>query len=308
MTAPTWEKGPVKVYFGEKNGKYPDGNQVVVTGKDTRVVFDTPLASNRMTDVLEGADLLILGHAHEDHCAAMHRLSHVPVYAPEEDLYAIQSIEGMMAHYGYSEATLVGMREKITSEFFFEPRPDARPYQDNMAWELGGGVRIRAIHTPGHTRGHCVLMVEPGDIAFIGDIDLSGFGPYYGDACSDLNAFRDTLVRMEHLEASAWITFHHKGVVTGRDTYLELLGAFRDKIDRREAAIYDTLGAGGKTLEDLVAHRFMYPQGYSDVFLDDAERICTSQHLALLLAEGRIVEEGGVYRQAGAGKVRAQGS
>ena len=39
-------------------------------------------------------------------------------------------------------------------------------------------------HMPGHTAGHTVLLVEPEGVAFIGDIDLTGFGPYYGDACS----------------------------------------------------------------------------------------------------------------------------
>ncbi|MBE0593368.1 MAG: MBL fold metallo-hydrolase, partial [Gemmatimonadales bacterium] len=28
--------GRVSVFFGEKSGKYPDGNQVVVRGTDTR--------------------------------------------------------------------------------------------------------------------------------------------------------------------------------------------------------------------------------------------------------------------------------
>jgi glyoxylase-like metal-dependent hydrolase (beta-lactamase superfamily II) len=49
------------------------------------------------------------------------------------------------------------------------------------------------MHLPGHTAGHCALLVEPQGVAFIGDIDLSGFGPYYGDATSSLAAFRRTL-------------------------------------------------------------------------------------------------------------------
>lgn len=31
----------------------------------------------------------------------------------------------------------------------------------------------------GHTAGHSALLVAPKGVAFIGDIDLSGFGPYY---------------------------------------------------------------------------------------------------------------------------------
>ena len=48
MSAPSFEKGALTVYFGEKSGKYPDGNQVVVRGRDTRVAFDTPLVANRL--------------------------------------------------------------------------------------------------------------------------------------------------------------------------------------------------------------------------------------------------------------------
>ncbi|NBW45855.1 MAG: hypothetical protein EBR45_09900, partial [Betaproteobacteria bacterium] len=34
--------GPVTVIFGDRSGKYPDGNQILLDGTDTRAVFDTP--------------------------------------------------------------------------------------------------------------------------------------------------------------------------------------------------------------------------------------------------------------------------
>ena len=37
-------------------------------------------------------------------------------------------------------------------------------------------MQVRAQHLPGHTAGHCALLVENEGLAFIGDIDLSGFG------------------------------------------------------------------------------------------------------------------------------------
>jgi glyoxylase-like metal-dependent hydrolase (beta-lactamase superfamily II) len=299
MNGPRLDIGPVTVFFGEKNGKYPDGNQVIVTGADGKAVFDTPLLANRLENGYEGADLVILGHAHEDHCAGMHLLPGVPLYAPEADLAAVQSVAGMLAHYGYAPETAERMRVKIEREFFFRPRPDALGYADGRRWELGGGVSVRAVHMPGHTRGHSVLLVEPGPLAFIGDIDLTGFGPYYGDACSDLREFKDTLARIEHLEARAWITFHHKGVIRERATFLELLGAFRDKIDRREEAILAAIGPGGRTLSELVAHRFMYPRGYQDVFVEDAERMCLEQHLSILAEQGRVRLADGRFLRSG---------
>ena len=48
MDIPSQQIGAVTVFFGDRNGKYPDGNQVIVHGADTRVAFDTPLVANRI--------------------------------------------------------------------------------------------------------------------------------------------------------------------------------------------------------------------------------------------------------------------
>ena len=70
---PRADFGRVSVFFGDKNGKYPDGNQVVVRGTDTHVVFDSPPVANRIGADFDKADLVVLGHVHEDHMAGLHR-------------------------------------------------------------------------------------------------------------------------------------------------------------------------------------------------------------------------------------------
>ena len=297
MSVPSLELGPVTVYFGEKSGKYPDGNQVVVRGRDAIAVFDMPLVANRLGPELEAADLVILGHVHEDHMAGLHSVPRLPVYAPDEDLAAVQSWEGLAKHYGYRAQVLAAMRTKIERNFHYFPRPDAIGYPDGQLWDLGG-VQIRAVHMPGHTAGHSVLLVEPEGIAFIGDIDLTGFGPYYGDGCSSLPAFRRTLEEIAGLPARAWVTFHHKGVITERAKFLELLAAFKEKIDRRERAILEALAAQPRSLDALVAHRFLYPPDYGELYIDDAERKSITEHLDELIASGRVALHEGIYRRA----------
>ena len=105
--------GPVRVYFGEKTGKYPDGNQVVVRGRDATAVFDTPQVANRIGDVLADADLAILGHVHEDHMAGLHRMPGKPVHVHEADLDAARSWPGLSRHYGYPQPILDELRRKI---------------------------------------------------------------------------------------------------------------------------------------------------------------------------------------------------
>lgn len=293
--------GPVTVYFGDKSGKYPDGNQVVVRGADAVIAFDTPLVANRLAAALQQADLVILGHVHEDHMAGLHLLPHTPVHVHEADLAAARSWEGLSRHYGYAQAVVEAMRPQIERAFHYVPRPDAIGYADGAVWELGGGVRVRAQHLPGHTAGHCALLVEPDGIAFIGDIDLSGFGPYYGDAASNLADFRRSLRRLPELPARVWITSHHKGVVTDRAAFLDLLAAFAGRLDEREARLLQMLEAGPRTLAELARQRLLYPPHAADVWTDSAEARTIEQHLAELLAAGRVRHDpaSGQWRLAG---------
>lgn len=195
---PTWHHGPVTVYFGAKSGKYPDGNQVVVRGSDSTAVFDTPQVANRIGAVLDTADIAILSHVHEDHMAGLHRLARAEVHVHAADVEAARSWEGLCRHYGYEPAQLQALKAKIEAEFHYVSRPDAVAYVEGRTWDLGG-VRVRAVHLPGHTAGHSALLIEPHGIAFIGDIDLTGFGPYYGDASSSLSAFRESIARLAQL-------------------------------------------------------------------------------------------------------------
>lgn len=295
MSIPFFERGRVRVYFGAKSGKYPDGNQVLVRGRDAQAAFDTPLVARQLGTELDGVDLVILGHAHEDHLAGLGQLTQAHVLAPEGDLAAVQSWDGLARHYGYSPRALEAMKVKVERDFHYVPRPDATGYPDGATWDLGG-ARVRAFHMPGHTTGHTVLLVEPEGVAFIGDIDLSSFGPYYGDATSSLAAFRRTLRAVAGVPASLWVTSHHKGVISERETFLALLSAYGEKIEAREQAIAEFVARGPCTLEALVEHRFMYPPAYQDVYIDDAERRTIVQHLDSLIERGRVAQDAGRYR------------
>ncbi len=292
--------GPVTVWPGFAQGKYPDGNQVMVRGRDSLAVFDTPLISNSLDASFEAADLVVLGHVHEDHMTGLHRLPHAPVYVHRADVEAARSWEGLARHYGYSQPVLEDLHAKLLREFHYAPRPDAIAYEDGQSWDLGG-TTIRAVHMPGHTAGHSVLLVEPEGIAFIGDIDLSSFGPYYGDATSNLSDFRRTLSRIADLPARVWITSHHKGVIDSRDEFLALLKAFTARLDAREQRILDLLHERPRTLDELVVARVVYRPEARELWIDGAERRSIGQHLTELQASGRVSQEGdGVWRPEGA--------
>jgi glyoxylase-like metal-dependent hydrolase (beta-lactamase superfamily II) len=286
--------GPVDVVFGEQGGKYPDGNYVTVRGTESRAGFDMPLVSREVPASARSCDVVVLGHVHEDHTAGLDLLPDVPVHVHAGDVDALRSMEGLARHYGYGEAVEHAVCAAAVERYHYRPRADALAYEDGATWDLGR-VRVRAVHAPGHTCGHCVLLVEPHGIAFIGDIDLSGFGPYYGDATSSLEAFRATLRMVAQLPARCWITSHHKGVVTDRGEFLRLLSAYESVLDKRDRALVEALRQTSRSLEELVRMRFLYRPTVQEVYADDAERRTIAQHLDALVAQGAIRMDGNRY-------------
>jgi glyoxylase-like metal-dependent hydrolase (beta-lactamase superfamily II) len=222
---------------------------------------------------------------HEDHVAGVHLFPTATVRAHRADTLGMRSLDGLMRMYGYGD-TVSGMADFVVQQFHYAARPDTQDYEDGQVFDLGG-TRIRAIHLPGHTRGHCALLVEPEGVLFLGDIDLTGFGPYYGDAWSDLADFEHSLSRVRAIDARLWVSFHHAGVVDNREAFETKLDRFAAKIPDRDAAICAYLREP-HTLAEMVAHRFLYPPHATLAFVDTAERRTILQHLERLQREGRV--------------------
>ena len=290
--------GAVTVLIGEKNGKYPHGNSLSVRGRDTTALIDPSLTVAARADELAGhADLIVQSHVHEDHVAGIHLFPAAAVYAHREDAPGLRSLAGLMAIYGYGSFEGV-TRDLVVSAFHYVERPDTRSFDDGAVFELGGTC-IRAIHMPGHTRGHCVLLIEPEAVLFLGDIDLSGFGPYYGDAWSNLDDFERSLQRVRDIEARVWVSFHHAGVIEDRQTFVEKLQRFAGKIAERDRNLLDFLKVP-RTLREMVAHRFLYPEHADAPFIDAAEERTIQQHLDRLLRRRQIErDDGDTYRAVG---------
>jgi glyoxylase-like metal-dependent hydrolase (beta-lactamase superfamily II) len=281
--------GASTVLFGPNRGKYPDGNSLLVEGGDGSLLIDPSLGLLPRRDALPCVDRVVLSHCHEDHVAGLHLFPEVPVHVHTADRPGLLSIDGMMEIYGFTGEVAAPWKQALVDQFHYTPRPDARAYEDGAVFELGGGVRVRALHAPGHTRGHCVLLVEPDGALYLGDIDLSSFGPYYGDAWSLLDDFERSLALVREIEARCWITFHHIGVIDDRALLLEKLERYAGVIRTREERLLAYL-AEPRSLDDIAAHRFIYRPGDAVAFADPVERHSMGQHLARLRDVGRVRE------------------
>jgi glyoxylase-like metal-dependent hydrolase (beta-lactamase superfamily II) len=276
------------VLFGANRGKYPQGNALLVRGDHETAILDPSLGTIPRRDRLPPVDRVINSHCHEDHVAGNHLFPDVPWHLHEADAPGMRSLDDFMAIYGFDDPAVErAFRPVVVEQFHFVPRPDVETFRDGHVFDLGG-ARITVIHTPGHTRGHSALHVEPDDILYLGDIDLSSFGPYYGDAWSDLEDFERSLERVARFRAHHYATFHHVGVVD-RETFRERLERFSHVIRDREERLLAFLSEP-RTLDDVARHRFVYRPGDAVPFAEPVERRSMGQHLARLARVGRVRE------------------
>jgi glyoxylase-like metal-dependent hydrolase (beta-lactamase superfamily II) len=282
--------GSVTVLFGERGGRYPQGNSLWVRGREESLLIDPSLGLIPRREHLPSVDRVLNSHCHEDHVAGNHLFPDVPWHLHEADLPGIRSLDAFMAIFGYQEPVNGAFRRVVEDRFHFVPRPDALGYSDGHVFDLGGGTRVRVIHAPGHTRGHCIFHIEPDDVLYLGDIDLSSFGPYYGDAWSSLEDFESTLIRVRDIEARHYATFHHIGVLEDRGAYLERFDRFAAVIGDRERRLLEFLTGTPRSLDEIVAHRFVFRPGDDVLHAPAVESRSMGQHVERLLCEGRVRE------------------
>ncbi|HKE12569.1 MAG TPA: MBL fold metallo-hydrolase [Myxococcota bacterium] len=280
--------GRTTVLFGEGGGRYPHGNSLLVVGSEETAIIDPSLAVIPRVGRLPRVDRVLNSHCHEDHIAGNHLFPDAPWHLHLLDHPGIRSLDGLMAIYGLPAPLERAFRSVVCERFHFTPRPDPVALSDGEVLELGR-CRVRVLHAPGHTRGHCFFHIEPDDVLFLGDVELSSFGPYYGDAWSSLEDFEATLRAAKAMRARFYATFHHVGVLEDRNRFLERLGAFSAVIDTRERRLLEFLREP-HSLQEIAEHRFVYRPQDQVPLAEAVERRSMGQHLARLARQGRVRE------------------
>lgn len=64
---------------------------------------------------------------------------------------------------------------------------------DQQTFKTANGITMNILHIPGHMAGHLAVYLPKSKLMFMGDIDLTSFGPWYGCMDSDLLAFEHSI-------------------------------------------------------------------------------------------------------------------
>lgn len=123
-------------------------------------------------------------------------------------------------------------------------------FHDGLVLDFGG-VRLMAVHTPGHLDDHyCFLEPEEG-LLLTFDIDLTTFGPFYGNPESDIPLFKASMQKIADLRPAVAASSHQPPV---RENVQAALAAFTAKFDRNRDRVAAAL-ASPLTFDELTAKK-----------------------------------------------------
>jgi glyoxylase-like metal-dependent hydrolase (beta-lactamase superfamily II) len=277
----------VTVLVGDNNGAYPAGNSVAVQGSGETVLIDPSITVVQRGGANCHIDAVLTSHSHEDHMAGNGLFTDARIHVHHADLPGVQSIDGLNDVYGLDADVWAEFEPIVVNDFSYVGRPDAIGFADGHRFDLGG-LTVEAVHLPGHTRGHSGFRISDG-VFFCSDIDLTGFGPYYGDAWSDLDQFEASLAKVRDEEAAFYVTFHHKGIIEGRADFVNKVDAFSAVIQRRHQEMLAYL-AEPHSIEEMVAKRFVYRPTVEMTIADSVERRTAQLHVERMIARSEVNE------------------
>jgi glyoxylase-like metal-dependent hydrolase (beta-lactamase superfamily II) len=239
-----------------------EGTNTWVVGRDPAVVIDPgPDDAGHLLAVIDGAEpveAILLTHQHPDHAPGAARLAETtraPVYA-------------------------------------FRPQGEERRLRDGEVVEAGS-LRVRAVHTPGHSPDHVAFLAEEEGLLFTGDAVLGRGTSIVDPPEGDMAAYMRSLRAMIELRPRT-IYPGHGPVVFDAGGKLEYYLAHRVQ---REEQVLAALGAGRVTPEEMVPE--IYGDEVSSSMFPAASRSVLA-HLLKLEREDRVARtvRGGVPRFA----------
>ena len=167
----------------------------------------------------------------------------------------------------------------------FEPD---RALADGDSIEVSG-LRLRAVHTPGHASNHLCYLLEQQRLLFTGDHVMQGSTVVISPPDGDMQKYLASLERLLALDIAAIAPGHGQVIDTPHEEARRLI-AHRLK---REQKVLDAFShKHPATLDELL------PIVYSDTSprLHPVARRSLEAHLIKLLREGRVAEKKGAWR------------
>lgn len=286
--------GRIRFVYGENGGKYPFNHSLYLKGDKARVIIDPACSQEKLACLKdEGVDWVWLSHWHEDHIRYLNLFENCPLWMSGRDFPPLMDIRIFLDWYGLESPDQRGYWEKIMiEEFNYQPISQARFLADNETIDLGG-LSVQIIATPGHTPGHLSFFFPEEELLFLGDYDLTSFGPWYGDVASSIEETIASIRKLKAIPARRWVAAHNSGLY--EENPGSLWDAYENIIYERENKLLSFLEQP-KTLGEICSAWLIYgkPREPKE-FFEFNEKVLIGKHLDYLLGQGRIMKQDNRY-------------
>ncbi|HOO90036.1 MAG TPA: MBL fold metallo-hydrolase [Syntrophales bacterium] len=282
---------------GTNGGRYPFCNSLYIDDREKVVIdpgSDETLLKKYTTE--KGIDTIVMSHYHEDHIAFNYLFPQAKLYVHHDEIPCYESVEGLLDFYGLLGTSMEHTwRSLLVNHFNYRERTPDLEFRDGDILNFGD-TNVHIIHTPGHTIGHTSFFFPDEGVLFLGDLDMTPFGPWYGDRVSDIDQTIESLHTILKIPARIFITSHEAGVIEG-----DITGLVEDYvaiIAQREDALLTFLEKP-RTLTEIVNQWIIYkkPREPRD-FFEFGERGMMKKHLDRLIKKGFVTAEEDSYSLA----------
>jgi glyoxylase-like metal-dependent hydrolase (beta-lactamase superfamily II) len=291
----------VHLVRGKNEGRFPEANTLLIddeiltlvdAGSNPEQVFSTLRDLGHQPEDL---DRIVLTHYHADHkghAAYLRRVSDCEVLCHPLARDAVESFETMMKSIGIvspetKEQWLSLLRSRlphVQEDYIVDGT-----FRDDTPIDCGK-VQLIPLHSPGHTHDHTCFGINGLEKLLLVDIDLTEFGPWYGNIVSDLGHFKKSIEHIIDLQPKMGISSHLLDPVTeGLEEQLRSYLAFFEK---RDEEILHHIAEGVDTVKQLAQIPIIYPRIPYSVYLL-FEEIMLDKHIEFLSKNDLVLLEDG---------------
>ncbi len=280
----------VFLIIGKNKGTFPYSNSLLIVDEEI-VLIDSGIGDEQL-EVLKGeVDILINSHYHIDHILGNYLFENLWIVEEEADVTS--SFENYKRFAGILDTSIEESWLSWFHQYFeFHASSPTRTFKPNEIFKFGS-TKWQAVHTPGHSTGHCAFYEPKKKIMFSSDIDLTPFGPWYGNPTANLPDFIDSIKLLSDFEIDVICSSHsypqEDNITDALDDYLDIIFARNEQI----------LGLLEKerTIDDLESQDIIYNKSHKRYkAFAWFEKNMLKKHIDLLIAMGKVEREGEKFR------------
>ena len=291
----------VHLVRGKNEARFPEANTLLIddeiltlvdAGSHPEQVFSTLRDLGHQP---EDIDRIVLTHYHADHkgyAAYLRRTSDCEVICHSLARDAVESFETMMKTIGIVSPETKEQWLNLLNSRLPHVQDDYivdGTFRDDKPIDCGE-VELIPIHSPGHTHDHTCFGINGHEKILLVDIDLTEFGPWYGNIVSDLEDFIRSIKGIIDLQPKMGINSHLLNPVT--DELEEQLSRYLAFFQQRDDEILHKIAEGVDTVKQLAQIPIIYPRIPHPVYFL-FEEIMLDKHIEFLSKKDLVLLEDG---------------